>query len=486
MKPQSRTFRIALTAAGFAVVLGVFAATGYYYARFASLSPSESAESLAVREAMAGRVPCRDFAFTDMPLAPYLSGVLSEIAGSGLIARRVSNLAVAALGLMLVVAGMRRRFGAFEPGLAAAFAAAASPAWICLQAQGTNDVWSGFFLSAAFAAAVGGWPFLPRLIVFAASASLAVANDLMLAPTAAVLAAAAVMELDTAKRKLTFGLAAALGLAALPAASFLLTGANGVYFNWTYQWQAEPETQSIILGFDWWRVSPGALLILATGIFGIAALVKARRQSEITLLAAALLAISMPIVSTASVGYAIAPAVPVVAAAGAAALWSSPGALQNHFRHVVWVLPAVAFVYPLPTMTEDDADREVVEVARAINENAGKGPVLTPLGIVAVAADRKVLKGTERGVFSLMADENSRLAERVNMTTLEKLADSVKDREAAAVVTVKDPFEWNFNLQVPGMVHQPYKDRRKLDKALKRGYRAVYASDTMEVMIPKE
>jgi hypothetical protein len=486
MATISRPIRIAAIAVGFAVVFGLFAITGYYYIYYGKLTVGESNYSLAAREAMSGRIPCRDFAYVDMPMAPYLSGALLKIFGFGLAARRALNVVAAGLGLLAIALAMRKRFDSFGPGLAAMFAAAASPQWICLQAQGMNDVWTGLFLAVAFSAAIGGWSFKPRALVFAISASLAVANDLMMLPSTAALAAALAIELENSRKRLAAMAAFVLFLAVFFVFSFLLAGSKLTFFNWTYPWRAEPDSESLIIGFEWWIVSPGAILVLATGLTGVFALVKNRRFAEILLLAAGLLSAIWPVLPKGDSGSSIAPAVPIIAAAGAIALWAVPGAITNHFRHALWILPAVAFIYPLPTLTDDEADRELKEIARVINENASPGPILTPLSIVAVVADRQVLSGTERGVFSVMSEKNSKLAKRLHMTTLAELTNELKKKEPAAVVTMRELPDWNFNWYVPEMKHPPKKLYRKFEKTLKRSYRVVYGSDKMEVMIPKD
>ena len=86
-------------ALGLLLVVGIFAGVGSHYAVYGMLGPDESYQAMAAREAMDGRLPYGDFAYLDMPLLPYLTGLVMEVAGYDLMVQRVVNLTAAGLGV---------------------------------------------------------------------------------------------------------------------------------------------------------------------------------------------------------------------------------------------------------------------------------------------------------------------------------------------------------------------------------------------------
>ncbi len=478
--------RIALIAFGAALVFGVLGWIGFYYIFHGELAPHEIFQTLAAREAMHGRIPCRDFAYTNMPLLPYLSGIATAATGYGLTDLRAANLIVAGAGLLIIILALRRRLGAIEAGFTATFVVAASPQWVWIQLSGANYAWASLFLAVAFYAAIVEQPLLRRAIVFAVAVSLAIQCELGVALLAAVLTSVLLVEIKGTKQRLiTLGVAAAVFVVSLiPVVA--VAGPEVIFFNFTYQRESALLRHGMILAVEWWQMSPAVILILITGILGVPALVKRRGISELLLLSAGAVGLVAPMFSQGAYGRYVAPGVPIAAAAGVTALWATGAARIGPFRYVFWVFPAIALLYPLPRVVEDDVNDEVTEAAGAIERLSQKGPVLTPVPLVAVEAGRQVLPGTEQGMFAAMAPEDRALARRLHLTTLADITAAVQRREPAAVVWMRRKGSWNFKLEIPSMRRQQKKLHRRLDKTIRQNYRRVHRTQSMDILARKD
>jgi hypothetical protein len=84
------------------------AAVGFTFAHHGVPNNDEGFYAYASREVMRGRIPYRDFAYTQTPVLPYLQGAAMEVAGFGVRQQRWLNVAWSALALALVLAVWRR------------------------------------------------------------------------------------------------------------------------------------------------------------------------------------------------------------------------------------------------------------------------------------------------------------------------------------------------------------------------------------------
>ena len=131
-----RASRIASVALGFTIVLGTYIFLSTHYLNKSAMSSDEGFYAMAGSRVMKGEIPYRDFGYTQMPLLPYINGVLMEVFGYGLLNQRTINLIWGAIGLLAIILAVRWRIGRWEPGFVAAFTVAAAPHWTHLQAMG--------------------------------------------------------------------------------------------------------------------------------------------------------------------------------------------------------------------------------------------------------------------------------------------------------------------------------------------------------------
>lgn len=479
-----RIARRAWLALGFAVVFGTHLALTTYYLDSSRMGADEGFYAIAARSAVEGQVPYRDFAYTQMPLLPYLNGAAMAIVGFGLTSQRAINIVWSCLALLGVILALRQRLGRWEPGLVAAFAVAASPHWAEMQSIGTSHGAAGMALALATAAVLTTFPLRRRAIAFAVLGTLATGIRLSCGPVVALLALALIVEAPTWKERLIVAaIPAAVAAAAL--LPFLLMAPEQMLFNvWYYHLASVFDRRSLAQAVEWWHISPAAILFLLTGLLGLPALIARRQWTVALLLIAALVGVVTPMIPRSAYGVYITPAALVAAVAGITAFWTVGPTAGNPFRHIAWVLPALVLYHPLPTTLGASGTSEEPEAIGAyLREHVPPGPVLTPVPIVAIEAGRDVVPGTEMGMFAAMRPEDRKLARRLNLVTLQDLIGFVEDQRPAAIVKMKGSSKWNFKWTVPTLRRQPAKAYARFEAAMHQHYQPAKRFRTMEVLV---
>jgi hypothetical protein len=471
---------------GLALVLLVYAVIASYYRQVVMMAPDESFYTLAARLVWEGKLPYRDFAYTQTPHLPYLNGALLHLTGFGLDAHRAITSAWGGLGLLLMMLALRVRLGKWEPALVAGFLMATAPRWVSLQA---TAVWcgpAGALTAGALLAALWPGPVWRRAVPFALCGTLAIGCRLSVAPTVALLTLPLLLEAGSWRRALgVLGLCLGTGLVLF--APFAAADPGSFRF---CVWQFHQES-SIPRAFEaqvlqWWNMGPAALLTGIAGLAGAWNLFRGRHHALLALSLAGLAGVVVPMIPESAWGVYIAAGVPLFAAAGVAAIWSHPAAAAHPSRRVLWLLPAINLLFMLPPENAEGAATDAEEVAAYIERHVEPGPLLTPAGIVAVEAGRAVLPGTELGTFSAMLPGMEQRAARHRMTTLADLARRVRLREPAAIVRMIEPepwVVWNFRWALPEMRDQPIEAVHDFEDAVAEAYRPVWAAGTMEVLV---
>lgn len=468
-EPGSVARRIPV-ALGLAAVLGFHLFICIHYAKAGEMGADEGFYAVAARSAMEGKLPYRDFAYTQMPLLPYLNGAAMTVAGFSMDSQRMINVAWSTIGLVALVLAIRQRLGRWEPAIAAAFVACASPHWAALQGIGTSHGPAGMFLALSAAAVLSTSDHRKRVWALAAFSALAVGCRLLAAPPILFLIAALALQADGRGERIR---SAAIPLGAMALANlpfFLAAPSNACYDVWTYHVGSSLDRRSIGNWVEWWRTGPAAIMVLVAGLTTAVAHLKRRNWTELLLLGAALAGVLVPMLPRSAYGLYIAPAVPLAAAAGIVAAWSLLEGRPSPFRHIVWLLPLVVLYYDLPPTDDEGASAQIRELAEFVEAEAPEGPVLTPIPIVAVEAKREVLPGTEMGMFAVMASRRAERARRLKLTTLPELTRAVEERVPAAVVLRRGRSPWNFAWINPTLRLQPRREIADLVRAIHKGY----------------
>jgi hypothetical protein len=478
--------RVVAPALGLLAVLAVYAVIASHYRETAMMAPDESFYTLAARLVWEGRLPYRDFAYTQTPHLPYVNGALLHVAGFGLDSHRTICAAWGGLGLVLLMLALRVRLRAWEPALLAGFLMATALRWVSLQA---TAVWcgpAGAFTAGALLAALWPGPIWRRAVPFALCGTLAIGCRLSCAPVVAVLIVPLLLEAGSARRALAV-LGSCLGVGLVLFAPFVAADPGSFWFCvWRFHQESSIERNLEAQALQWWNVAPAALLAGIVGLLGAWSLLRRREGVLLSLTVAGLVGVVVPMLPESAWGVYVAAGVPLFVAGGIAAIWSHPAAAAHPSRRALWVLPAVNLLFLLPIENAEGAATDVEEVAAYVERHVEPGPLLTPAGIVAVEARRDVLPGTELGTFSAMLPGREERAARHRMTTLADLARRVRLREPAAVVRMIEPepwVVWNFRWGMPELADQPIEAVRDFEDAVAEAYEPVWAAATMEILV---
>ncbi|HUT76839.1 MAG TPA: hypothetical protein VM285_04090 [Polyangia bacterium] len=478
--------RVALVVLGFAVVFGTHGLVLAEYLDSSRMNADEGYYAIAARSALEGKLPYRDFAYTQMPLLPYLNGLVMELGGYGLTVQRVVNSAWSFVALLAVVLALRLRTGSFEPGLAAAFCLAASPHLAEMTAMGKTHGAELMGMALVALAAVAPLSPLRRAAALAVCGVLAMGVRLSCAPMVALLMLLPVLEArGWRQRLLTLAIPAGTVLAVL--GPFLLIAPEQMFFcNWQYHMASVFQRRSLAQALEWWHTSPGAILVLVAALPAVPSLIRERRTGLILMLAAALLGLTLPMIPHSAYGMYVIPALPLAAVGGMATIWSHEGIRRNPFRHAIWLLPALVLYHPLPRQNRESTAMSVEAVGRFLREQVPPGPILTSLPIVAVESGRDVMPGTEMGMFAAMAPEERKRARRLHFTTLADMTRMIEDQEPEALVLMAGDNVWNFKWQIPTLRRQPKKAHARFRKAVKENYESAFRSRMLEVWLPED
>lgn len=513
--PPRRVLDISLIILGFALVAGIYFANHGYLSTHSRMNADEGFYAIAARSVMQGEMPYRDFAYTQMPLLPYMNGLAMTVVGFGLTEQRVCNILWTALGLLSLVLALWRRTGRFEPGLATVFMVAVSPFSAELTAMGASHGVSTCFTCLSTAAVLWRGPLLPRILAFAVFGTVSVGCRLAMAPLVAALTFALFVEArGWRQRALTLGVPIAVGLAAI--LPFLVSAPEGFwFFNWEYHLGSSFDRRRVEgQPTEWWKAGSAAIVVLCIGLSGGVHLVRERRWQELFLLLAGLLGVTMPMLPKSGYGWYIIPAAPVAAAAGMAALWSTPQWPRFAFRHFIWILPALPLLWPLPAevstgkstsfaaiatwtkdtlLLRDTPQRKpnertagfVEDIAAHLRAKVPPGKLLTSLPIVAVEAGREVWPGTHMGMFAAMDPGQDTRAKRLHLTTIAALTAAVAARGPVAIVKLTGSSVWNFRWRIPSLQRQPEKLYSAYEKAIADNYTLDYKSGNLELLVSK-
>ncbi len=484
-QPSKRAKQIALVLLGSAVVFGTHLTLFSYYLDHHRMGADEGFYAIAARNVMEGKIPYRDFAYTQMPLLPYLNGVMMEIFGYGLLQQRAINIGWSCVGLLAIILAVRQRLGRWEPGFVAAFTVAASPHFVGMLTMGNTHGSAVMFLALSTAAVLTTFSLNKRIIGFAVFATMAMGCRLS---TLSVIVPLGIVLLYEAKnwRQRIFIVALPTGVAIAALLPFFLAAPQNAVFNvWEYHMSSVFDRRRWNNFIQWWCISPAAILVIVSSLGTLPRLIKDRQWNVLLLLFAGIAGITIPMIPKSSYGNYIVPSVLVAAAMGVTAWWTIARANGSLLRHVVWVLPLLVLFHDLPRVVPEGTSTNAVKAADFLRDHVVDGPILTPLPIVAIEAQRQVLPNTEMGMFCSMHPDEKERALSLKLTTLPLITDSIKKRVPKAIVMMTTGSRWNFMWIVPTLKHQPRRAHYQLTHAIKKYYRKAFVKNRLQVFVPR-
>lgn len=484
--------RLAATIILGVAVAAVGGAWAVHYARYAVLDPLEATVFFAARRALCGDVPVADVPFAGMPFLPYWVGGAGVLFDFDLFIFRLVNAGEAFLGIALLFEAWRRRGVSPLVLLAGAFAVTASP-WFWAPVV-TRAGAAAATLALGAGAAVVIWPGWRSRRAFAVGVACAVAVGVhaQALPAALLLAAGAILKEGGLRSRLVAAASAAaiLGLGIVGVSAFGFEEVS--FFNWVLLTASKDTSIGLVRAVELWRMSPAAILTASATAFAVGRLFKDSARFELGMWALSMAAVVVPIFPAAAHGYDGVFALPLFALSSFAACARSFRAIPSEkrptkaplFARIVWLLPAIALLYPLPQTLEDETlGEELDELSALISKAAPDAEqLMSPAPSLAAWFHLDIVPGTELGLFSVGG--SAELAKSFGFTTYRELARGVSEKKADVVVLMAGARRWNFRLVLPTFEEAPAKTYREFRKALDRNYRDAGSTRSFTVFVP--
>jgi len=445
----------------------------------------EGANLLAAQAVMRGQLPCRDFACSAAPLYPIVAGPPLAAAGFGVMGQRLLGVALAFAGLLALGAALAQRTRRAEVGVVAAFSVAASPHWVGAVVAGGSSGAAVMALCAVAAAAFSTFRAVPRAAVFAVAGALAVGCAPLTAIAMVPLALCLCAEVQgRGRRALLSCVAVGVPLAGL-LPLFALAPPGAVADLWDAFRAGAAVKAAHGVAVSMFATAPGAALALVAGLAALPALVSARRTPEIGGLVSAVLGVAIAAALPGEDAATVAPFAPLAAGAGLAAAWALARGGGSPLRHALWLAPLMALYQPVPSSGLGRADAEIAAVAAFVERGVAPGRILTPQPAVAVAAGRRILRGTELGACAVLAKGGDDSAERLHLTTLRALTRAVEARRPRAIVLHRTDDGLDFGRDRGTGARHPAGAIHRFQRAVSERYERAFTTRSWAVYLPR-
>lgn len=433
---------------------GLYAALGAAFAVFGRVNGDEGWYLVAARLALRGELPYADFAYTQMPLLPYVYGV-PQLAAPGLLTGRLTSLALGVGAVSLCVGVARVRAGRGAAAAVAVLAASAlAPLYFTVLVK--TYALAAFLLAATLAALVApGTRRWSDPLAVAAAVALALVRTSGL-PLALLVVAWCVLRAPDRRTRAVSAAVAALGaavaaaflLAAPAAARYLLADFHQI---WWYDATPAQRVETILASripvwlltyAPFWALAAAALAAAWRAPAARDALREAPGLGVVFLGTAAFLATHLLPGQFGPEEY-FTPALPVLVTTSVVVLARALPAWPHRARVgtlAVAGLAAVAAVQPsvgpfLVARGDPGSPAAVRAVARFLREYTAPGDEVLALWHQAavVDADRDVPPGFAMGIFSYV-DMPTPRATALHLVNAEQIASLLRARRPAAVV----------------------------------------------------
>jgi hypothetical protein len=465
----------------------LFAAVAAGFAFSLDVSPDEGFYAQAARRAASGRLPYRDFGYSQGPVVPYVNGAAMSVLGFDLKTQRLLGVleGVLQMGLLMLLAA---RLGDLRAGRVAAALLVLSLFWVQNLVLGNTYALGGLFVALAAHAYASLRTPGARLAGTLAAGVLAAGCRLSLAPFGAILALALVFE-QPRERRLAFG-ARALALGAAFGAAlfgpFLLADAEAAWF-----WNVRFHLSSVLERRGWASVSEALELAPAAALVTVAALLLWRRpdassssRAARVLFAAALATAAANLAVRAPYGGYVTPVVGLLAVAGTCVVLGALPARRRAAEAGLVLAAAAGAAFLRPTLKPGALD-DVERAAAFVRSHTPPGArVACTLPEVALEAGRDVLPGLEMGKFGFTEEMPTERAARLGLAHATVLETALRTRQVAAVVLSQKLF-WNFAWSAPSIRPTSRETLARLRAALDEKWRVAYADGTVVVLLPR-
>lgn len=430
---------IYLSAAGFYVERGKANADEGFYA-YASYS------------VMHGKIPYRDFAYTQMPVLPYLQGALMSFTGFGVRQQRWINACLGALSLALGVVVWRK--SRLHPAVCWALVLA----WcFCKPLLYYDTIGKTYAMSQLLLVAAGGCLLLNtspqrKLLLLSLAGVLAIGCRLTVIPCVFVLwCGLAALHRQQLSWTLLFGVPLSIALIIL-GPFFAAAPANALFWNWTYHRQSmiSPERWELLANSFTMLPAMAMLAVLGTIILFCKKQGPAEPGAWLFLAGFAGWILSISVAGI-YVDYAV-PCLPLMIVGIGLLLHDiTPFRFEMALGSVALTMIVALSMLHGESFIKKGYLEAINHVAAYLKANTKPTDiVLASMPEIPLEANRPILPGTEMGKFAITNEMDDATAQSRNIITFGQLL-SIIDRRSASIVILSESHAWNFSWSIPGL-----------------------------------
>ena len=481
--------KILLDLVGAGIVAALVFGCAYRFVLKGEMNPDEGFYAAAASAFQQGRLPYRDFGFTQTPILPALHALLLPIAGDGVQGLRLLHSVLGGLVAAITFLSWRRTRLGLCTSLLLSMVWCASPALLYYITIAKTYAFAALFLVLAASVLSASLPFQKTLLLLSLFGTCAVGCRLTTLPSVAILWCGLALR-DDAKGAPLALVGTPLLFAVFLIGPFYLAAPSNAYF-WTWQFHLlhHPAADNWLPFRTLWHsvaMAPGvatlALVGLLLGLRRARASAKAWTPGLWILIAGAVGWILNTLAAGIYAEYVI-PFLPLVLLGCGQIL----GEARNHqFIGIATALLALA-ISPAwrrqPSTSRTDTFIEpgyletVADAAKVVHAATpvGKG-VLASVPEVVIAAGAPIVPGFEMGMFSISVELPRPVAEARHMVHFSRLYEMIQNRENSIIVLSRF-YRWNFAWSTPSFVpFSPEVYRRYIIRPLLAGYDCIYAN----------
>jgi hypothetical protein len=415
------------------------------------MNSDEGFYAIAARSVWQGDLPYRDFGHTQMPLLPYINGLMMQFTGFGLFEQRAINGLWGAITLALAAIWLSRRTNVYWAlGLIAFFSLSAP--WMYFIHLGKTYAFTGLAAVAALWVYTDMAPSVKKVGGLALLGTLGIGCRLPSAPYFALLWFAAALELPRDSRK---DLLKAAGYSLLWPAILILPfylAAPEAAFFWTFDFHRIsllPRTSHVA----WWLIAalaPALWLGLAGGLLHAVVRRKLPGHRDLVVVAATLATFATNLLPRGAFDEYGVPLLPPLALAASVALWHA-GSVIGWLRHgltpVVLLLAnlglTMALLWPHLRTEQHYAELIFLPLNAHYNPDLPKSmargravvkrylppdrPFVGPMIILPVETGHRVPGNLRMGAITLTFDYAADKAQRLNLATISEVEGYLTD-----------------------------------------------------------
>jgi hypothetical protein len=456
----------------------IYLFVGGFYAERGMVNADEGFYAYASFAVMQGQVPYRDFAYTQMPVLPYLQGAVMSFSGFGIRQQRWVNVCLGALSLALGIAMWNRL------KLHPVTSWALIMAWCsCGPLIYYNTIGKTYAMAQLLIVATGGCLLLKtspgiKLLLLSLAGTLTLGCRLTMAPAVLILWIGLVVLHRKQMSWLLLLCVPLLTVLVILGPFFFADPLNAIYWNWTYHLQSiMPPHDSLVL-LESFYIVPAIALLVIVGISILACKRETLRTPAGWIFLAGLigwlLSVSLP---ATFIDYAI-PCLPLLIVGFGLLLKQVHLPTSALGLGSLILLAAITVgVVKTPRFIAKGYLEAVDRTVGFVQANTKPTDViLTSMPEIPLEAGHPIFPGLELGKFAVTAEMDDKTADDRKIITFNQLFLAI-ERRSAPVIVLSGVHSWNFGWSIPSIRPLTPDYYLKFAELLLRNYDCVGANE---------